>query len=39
MYKSQETTIKEIIISAQEFTLLIHCAESLKHSNVYIFYL
>ena len=27
------------ISHAQEFTLIIHCTESLRHSNVYKFYL
>ena len=31
--------VKADITHAQEFTILIHCAEFLRHSNVYIFYL
>ena len=31
--------VKAKIAHAQEFTLLIHCAESLRQSDVYIFYL
>ena len=37
-FKSQ-TNILASLAHAQEFTLLINCAESLRHSNVYIIYL